>query len=340
MSEEEFQREPEEDGLKAEIEKSGARTIGDFLSYERERKGLSLDEIDQVSRIGPRWLEAIDKGGWSAYPSLIYAKGHIRGYASVLGLDGSRIISEFEEELKSAFPDETFHIHPVRNINQIYQPTSGDHRGGSRFKFLLLGILVTFFLILILSKVVHQKKRTPFSVVPQAVPTPPSQTTKPPVAPSAPSPGAAKPPSSSNTPSSGLSSGLSGEASTLPPSSFQNGRTEGSLPANSPSLKNAPAVGKTDKIPTANALKVEAIRDTWVGVRIDGGKEMEFPLDRGQWRIFHGKTFRISTDDGGSLMLYLNKGSLGKAGADDQPVREKLIGFVPGRKTNSPVVSR
>ena len=107
----------------------------------------------------------------------------------------------------------------------------------------------------------------------------------------------------------------------------------GNAPANSSSVKNAPAAGKRDKIPTLNVLKVEATRDTWAEVRIDGGKEREITLDRGQWRLFHGKTFRISTDDGGSLMLYMNKGRLGKAGADDQPVKEKLFGSIPGGKT-------
>ena len=171
MSEEEFQRESEEDGLKEKIEICGAKTIGEFLLYEREKQGLSLDDIDEISRIGPRWLEAIDKGEWSAYPSLIYAKGHIRGYAGVLNLDGSRIISYFEQELKNAFPDETFHIHPVKNINQIYQPTSMGNRGGTRYKYLLLGILGVLFVSLIISKVVHRNTRIPVSVVPQALPT-------------------------------------------------------------------------------------------------------------------------------------------------------------------------
>ena len=328
MSEEEFQRDIEEDELKSEIEKSGARTIGDFLSYEREKRKLSLEEIDEVSRIGPRWLEAIDKGEWSAYPSLIYAKGHIRGYASVLGFDGSRIIAEFEEELKKAFPDETFHIHPVRNINQIYQPTSGEHRGVSRYKFLLLAILLIFFLVLIISKAIHQKERIPLSVVPQAVPTPPSQTVHPPVVPSAPTPGPSKP--SSSTPSSGLT-GTSGAAAVLPPTPG-SGQVGGAAPGALPPGKISPAAGKAPKNPSLSILKVQAIRDTWVGVRIDGGKEMEFLLDRGQWRLFHGKTFRISTDDAGSLMLYLNKGSLGKAGEDDQPIKEKLVSVASGKK--------
>ena len=340
MSEEEFQRDmEEEDGLKAEIEKSGARTIGEFLSYERQRKGLSLEEIDQISRIGPRWLEAIDKGEWSAYPSLIYAKGHIRGYASVLGFDGSRIIAEFEEELKKAFPDETFHIHPVRNINQIYQPTSGDHRGGGRYKFLLLGILITFFLILVISKAIHRKDHPRLSVVPQAVPTPPTQTF-PSLAqqPVSPSPGGAK--QSSSTPSPPPApTGTSGGGKSLS-STSGGGQAQVGSSGSSAQSKIVARSEKPSQPLAPSVLKVQAVRDTWVGVRIDGGKEMEIPLDRGQWRLFHGKTFRISTDDGGSLLLFLNKGPLGKAGEDDQPVREKLISAMPVKQNPVSATSR
>jgi cytoskeleton protein RodZ len=335
VSEEEFQRDmEEEDGLKAEIEKCGARTIGEFLSYERQRKGLSLEEIDQVSRIGPRWLEAIDKGEWSAYPSLIYAKGHIRGYASVLGFDGSRIIAEFEEELKKAFPDETFHIHPVRNINQIYQPTSGDHRGGGRYKFLLLGILLTFFMILVISKAIHRKDHPHLSVVPQAVPTPPTQTL--------PSP-AQQPASPALSPGGPQSSSIPSPPPALTGASAES-KSQSSAPESGQGNVGASGLssqsGKPSQSPGPSILKVQAVRDTWVGVRIDGGKEMEIPLDRGQWRLFHGKTFRISTDDGGSLMLFLNKGPLGKAGEDDQPVREKLISAMPVKKNAVSGISR
>ncbi|MHB1927755.1 MAG: helix-turn-helix domain-containing protein [Leptospirillum sp.] len=332
MSEEEFQRESEEDGLKEKLESCGAKTIGEFLLYEREKQGLSLDDIDEISRIGPRWLEAIDKGEWSAYPSLIYAKGHIRGYAGVLNLDGSRIISYFEQELKNAFPDETFHIHPVKNINQIYQPTSMGNRGGTRYKYLLLGILGVLFVSLIISKVVHRNTRIPVSVVPQALPTIPPATTTPVI----PTPDIHPSGPPSSTPLAPLGSQSVSPPSLSPSEELSGKKTMGDsnpLPASSQGPKNnaslsMKATGKNRQFSAGaeNLLKVEAVRDTWVGVQVDGRKKVEIPLDKGQWRIFHGGTFRVSTDDGGSLLLYLNKGKLGKAGPDDQPVVGKLIG--------------
>lgn len=102
------------------------------------------------------------------------------------------------------------------------------------------------------------------------------------------------------------------------------------------------ATGKNRQLSAGaeNLLKVEAVRDTWVGVQVDGRKKVEIPLDKGQWRIFHGKTFRVSTDDGGSLLLYLNKGKLGKAGPDDQPVVGKLIGTPESGKSAFQKISR
>ena len=346
MSEEEFQREPEEDGLKEKIESCGAKTIGEFLLYEREKQGLSLDDIDEISRIGPRWLEAIDKGEWSAYPSLIYAKGHIRGYAGVLNLDGSRIISYFEQELKNAFPDETFHIHPVKNINQIYQPTSMGNRGGARYKYLLLGILGILFVSLIISKVVHRNTRIPLSAVPQALPTIPPATT-PPVMPTPDIHSSVPPSSTSTTPLEPQSVSPSSVSPSEEPVGKKKAGDSNSLAAPSQSPRNSAslsrsATGKNRQIAPAaeNLLKVEAVRDTWVGVQVDGRKKIEIPLDKGQWRIFHGKTFRVSTDDGGSLLLYLNKGKLGKAGPDDQPVVGKLIGTPESGKNSSLKTSR
>lgn len=332
MSDEEFREESPESAemakLQREVESSGAKTIGDFLSHTRKRMKLSLEDVDRTSRIGPRWIDAIESGEWSLYPSLIYAKGHIKGYAAILGLDGALLIEHFKSELAKAFPDENFHIHPVQNINQIYQPTAQrkERSGGSRF--ILMLVLAVLFLVFLISRLLHPHGEPRVSIIPPPVPnagilTPENHPGAKTIAPGSATLGA---PDSTRT-QPGQSAGNPMNAPSV----------EGAVPtpsAGSPTGKPSTLAATSHgngaqgaiKRPVDYALKVVAIRDTWIGISIDGKKSVNVPLDQGQWRIFHGKVnFRISTDDGGSLMLYLDKNKIGKAGEDDQPVTGRLI---------------
>ncbi len=139
--------------IEAEIQHSGASTIGLFLRYKRQEKALTLDEIDLITHIGPRWTEAIEEGTWSLYPSLLYAKGHIRGYCEALDIPGDILLDLFSKELMTAFPEEIFHPHPVLQVNQILQdPSSGAGRsspsgGGRMVLWLLLGAFALLLLL-------------------------------------------------------------------------------------------------------------------------------------------------------------------------------------------------
>lgn len=311
--------------LREKIEDSGAKTIGDFLSYTRKKLGLSLEEVDRISRIGPRWIDAIEGGEWSLYPSLIYAKGHIKGYATVLGLDGTLVIENFRTELVQAFPDENFHIHPVQNINQIYQPTAQrkEHTTGARFIFIV--VLAVLFLIFVVSRLLHPHGEQRVSIVPPPVSnagilTPENHPGAKTVAPGSATLGTSNQSSQPSQPSSISPTAPIGTLTTPAIDSLSTNAPSGAI-----SKSQVPDKLKSIR-PVDYVLKVVALRDTWIGISTDGKKNVNVPLDQGQWRVFHGKeSFRISTDDGGSLMLYLDKNKLGKAGEDDQPVRQRLI---------------
>ncbi|MHB1286128.1 MAG: helix-turn-helix domain-containing protein [Leptospirales bacterium] len=338
MSDEEFREDSQESSevtkLQREIEKSGAKTIGEYLSFIRQKMGLSVEDLDRVSRIGPRWIDAIESGEWSTYPSLIYAKGHIKGYATVLGLDGSALIEQFHSELEQAFPDEKFHVHPVQNINQIYQPTSHRKERTIGNRIIFMAVLAVLFLVFLISRLLHHHGEQQASFIPAPVPNPGILTPENhPGAKTIPPGSTTLAPSSGNTGSSQPEQAPNPQVSNHPLSTSTTPNNVGS-PSDSPTIKPStgvnPSKGSNNLAKAARpvdyVLKVVALRDTWIGISTDGKRNINIPLDQGQWRIFHGKqNFRISTDDGGSLMLYLGKNKLGKAGEDDQPVKDRLI---------------
>lgn len=58
-----------------------------LLAEERERRGLSLEQVAAATRIRVAHLDAIERGELDALPGAVYARGYVRAYASYLGVD-------------------------------------------------------------------------------------------------------------------------------------------------------------------------------------------------------------------------------------------------------------
>jgi transcriptional regulator with XRE-family HTH domain len=74
--------------------------IGTILREARNRREISLAEVEAATRIRLRYLRAIESGEWDALPGGVYTRGFIRAYASFLGLDGERLANEYRREVE------------------------------------------------------------------------------------------------------------------------------------------------------------------------------------------------------------------------------------------------
>jgi hypothetical protein len=73
--------------------------IGATLREARERRGLSLDDVQQSLHFRERYLIALEDEHWELLPGEAYTKGFLRTYAEFLGLDGTLFIDEFNERV-------------------------------------------------------------------------------------------------------------------------------------------------------------------------------------------------------------------------------------------------
>ena len=75
-------------------------SISDFLKKEREKKGISLEEIAQKTKISLNNLNAIESGAFEKVPSNVFIKGYIINYTEAIGLSSDEILERFNEEIK------------------------------------------------------------------------------------------------------------------------------------------------------------------------------------------------------------------------------------------------
>lgn len=72
---------------------------GTLLRRAREKRGMSLSEVAEVTRIAQRQLEAIERSDFNALPGTPYAVGFARAYARAVGADEVEVARGVREEL-------------------------------------------------------------------------------------------------------------------------------------------------------------------------------------------------------------------------------------------------
>lgn len=75
------------------MSKSG---FGERLRRDRELRGVSREEISAATRIGSRFLEALENEQWERLPGGIFNRGFLRAVARFLGLDEDDLIAQYD----------------------------------------------------------------------------------------------------------------------------------------------------------------------------------------------------------------------------------------------------
>ena len=74
---------------------SDRHTFGPRLKSERERRGISLETISAVTKVGVDLWDGLERNDFSRWPTGIFARAFVRDYARAVGLDEDEVIDEF-----------------------------------------------------------------------------------------------------------------------------------------------------------------------------------------------------------------------------------------------------
>lgn len=72
-------------------------TIGKIFLHERQKKNLTLEQLERDLKIRKKYLEEIEKDKWD-FSSRIYIEGIIKNYARYLKLNEKKILAIFRRE--------------------------------------------------------------------------------------------------------------------------------------------------------------------------------------------------------------------------------------------------
>ncbi|MGA9227812.1 MAG: RodZ domain-containing protein [Mesobacillus sp.] len=80
--------------------------LGNILKEAREAKGLSLDELQSITKIQKRYLIGIEDGNYSMMPGKFYVRAFIKQYAEAVGLDPDPLFEQYKNEIPNTYNEE------------------------------------------------------------------------------------------------------------------------------------------------------------------------------------------------------------------------------------------
>src|SRR5215831_6950491 len=146
----------------------GAADFGRKLREARERRGLSLRQISNATKISMLTLEALERNDIARLPGGIFGRGVVRSYALEVGLDPESAIEEFMGQ----FPHDSVTAgHPTTTQIEDHEKVESDRRMATAFlRLVLISVPVA---ALVLYFATHGRRTVAPSVLPAAVPAAP-----------------------------------------------------------------------------------------------------------------------------------------------------------------------
>lgn len=115
--------------------------LGNRLKEARLAKGLSLDDLQQITKIQKRYLIGIEEGNYSSMPGKFYVRAFIKQYAEAVALESEELFEEFKSEIPTTLNDD---IPEQLSRVKTRKSISGN---SSKIVDLLPKLLITAFII-------------------------------------------------------------------------------------------------------------------------------------------------------------------------------------------------
>ncbi len=290
--------------------------LGRQLAEARTAKGLSLADVEQITRIRQKWLEALENGEYGKLPRGAVARGFLRTYAAYLGLDVQAVLNLYTDESGDG-GDGVFVAEPGKPRLVDYRPLEVeliDEQPENRWLPWLIALLLVAALAA--GGWWFLSRNPGWNPLASLAPPPPPTATPP------------------NTPTAWVVTATPRLAATLPvPEVTPAGEvlvpmaTSDILPLPTPTV---PATAEPTARPTATpeavagsaiTAEMRALQRAWVRVVVDGAVAEEGFLAPDDTRVWEAaQSIVIRTGNGGGVTLILNGEDLGPMGEVGQVI--------------------
>lgn len=286
--------------------------IGPALKKARLQRGVSLEEVEQATKIRIRYLEALEREEYDALPAAVYVQGFLKTYANYLGLDGEAISQEFKRsrgpqgagQVAYSAPEKSGFDEPLINPGEV----SGTRRRGVSTGTILTTVAALLVLFLVVGGLYFIGRGS------QSVSDNEAAAKREP----------AKGSGESGEKPSGGDDGPSGQVAGTTGETTLDART---TPASPPETTLETMPESTTEPDTTETLRVEIRvedRPSWLEIRVDGETSFVRIAEPGFSETFEARRkLKVTTGDAGAVRVSVNGQDIGVLGDSGEVLTRK-----------------
>lgn len=122
--------------------------LGQKLKEARGTKGLSIDQLHEITKIQKRHLVAIEEGNYDVLPGAFYARAFIKQYADAVGLNGEELLVEYQSTIPQSEKREVPQVSTGQKTQETMQKSSSWPIADHMPKILIALLVVAFGVVL------------------------------------------------------------------------------------------------------------------------------------------------------------------------------------------------
>jgi cytoskeleton protein RodZ len=304
-----------------------AEPLGQYFKRAREEKGWSLEQAAAKSRILPQYLQAVEEDNYERLPEEVFAKGFVRSYARLLGLDEAEVLQKFQETGGQFYAKRA-------EREQLRMQLREEERRKKSNQYIVAGMIGVALVVLLLAtgRDRDSSKRVPEAPRPTPIPREPS-----PAGPSA-NPqgklesGNAETPARTDSPRSDTVARESSPASSrdaVPVAPKDSPKPAAPARPSAETERNPVREAQTDGASADNkklVLEVEATERSWILVRTDQNPAQDVLLAPGEHvRWSAADKLTLTLGNAGGVRILINGKAQGPYGTSGEVVKDLVF---------------
>ncbi len=278
-----------------------AQQIGQHLRAAREALELSINQVEQRTRIRARFLEALEAGDYSGMTQ-VQAQGFLRNYARFLGLDIELLLAEIGDD-KGPFRRRRRGELPISAANNA--PAADPARSARRPRPMrrTRGVFGNIMIVIVAGAIVVAVVLGGYTAIDRWSTSETQPVTRDPITPAL---------TSESMDQDDLPAG-----DETPPAPDDSDAPGGELPTNSPG--DTPGYTPPPITGTSVTVIIEIVQRTWIRVETDGEMRYEGVADEGEiLNYVGGSSVSVRANNAAGLRLTVNNQPQGELGARGQ----------------------
>lgn len=301
------------------IDRPETERLGETLRREREKRGLTHDQVFEMTRLRPKFLDALEKEDWSRIPDPAFIRGFVVTYGKALGLRETLVLDLYA---RAGVPGSSPPRLPVAPTRQWKTP--------SFFVMIFLSCAAVVLYLVTDYPSSDGPRRTPVPLASEpsrpmareAIPSPQQETKAP------------------DQPTPAVERVDRGQASVAPPVPAKREDPQPQVAPQEPAEVPAPGdlppredpQTRDEEARPFKVLRADVKEETWVRIAVDDEEAREYifrPGSRPEWKARHG--FDLLIGNAGGVDLEFEGKRIGPLGASGKVLRLKLPGDFVGR---------